>query len=218
MRCAFVRLALVLSVLLPSAAFARPSGEFVTLHGVVLDPSRAPIAGARVTATATGRTPSTTTTDQRGEFVIDLTSGDYSLTISARGFVETTKALNTAASSLSTIQFVLELSTLQESVEVTAQSGYETGWISSATKTATALRDVPQSVTVVTQELIEDQLMQSIGDVVRYVPGIASHQGENNRDDVVIRGNRSSADFFVNGVRDDVSTIATSTTWSGSRR
>ena len=46
--------------------------------------------------------------------------------------------------------------------------------------------------------------MQSVGDVVRYVPGISAHQGENNRDDVVIRGNRSSADFFVNGVRDDV--------------
>ena len=46
--------------------------------------------------------------------------------------------------------------------------------------------------------------MTSIADVVRYVPGITAHQGENNRDDVVIRGNRSSADFFLNGVRDDV--------------
>ena len=76
--------------------------------------------------------------------------------------------------------------------------------ISSATKTPTPLRDVPQSVTVVTQELIKDQLMMSIGDVVRYVPGITVHQGENNRDQVIIRGNSSSADFFVNGVRDDV--------------
>ena len=204
MRCALVRLALVLSIFPPSAASARPSGEFVTLHGVVLDPSRAPIAGARVTAAAEGRPPSTTITDQRGEFVIDLAAGDYSLIISARGFMETTRPLNAAASSLTPIEFVLELSTVQESVEVTAQGGYETGWITSATKTATALRDIPQSVTVVTRELIEDQLMQSIGDVVRYVPGIAAHQGENNRDDVVIRGNRSSADFFVNGVRDDV--------------
>jgi catecholate siderophore receptor len=40
--------------------------------------------------------------------------------------------------------------------------------------------------------------------VVRYVPGITAHQGENNRDQVIIRGNSSSADFFVNGVRDDV--------------
>ena len=40
--------------------------------------------------------------------------------------------------------------------------------------------------------------------MVRYVPGVTAIQGENNRDQVVIRGNNSSADFFVNGVRDDV--------------
>jgi catecholate siderophore receptor len=39
---------------------------------------------------------------------------------------------------------------------------------------------------------------------MRYVPGISVHQGENNRDQVIIRGNSSSADFFINGVRDDV--------------
>jgi catecholate siderophore receptor len=40
--------------------------------------------------------------------------------------------------------------------------------------------------------------------VVSYVPGITSHQGENNRDQLVIRGNSTSADFFMNGARDDV--------------
>src|SRR5262249_8468980 len=53
-------------------------------------------------------------------------------------------------------------------------------------------------------ELIHDQLMASMADVIRYVPGMGAHQGENNRDQVIIRGNSSSADFFVNGVRDDV--------------
>ena len=46
--------------------------------------------------------------------------------------------------------------------------------------------------------------MMSMGDVMRYVPGVAVHQGENNRDQIIMRGNSSSADFFVNGVRDDV--------------
>ena len=63
---------------------------------------------------------------------------------------------------------------------------------------------MPQSVTVVTRELIKDQMMTSMGDVMRYVPGVTVHQGENNRDQVIIRGNSSSADFFVDGVRDDV--------------
>src|SRR5436190_22937432 len=49
-----------------------------------------------------------------------------------------------------------------------------------------------------------DQMIMSVGDVVRYMPGITAIQGENNRDQLVIRGNSSSADFFLNGVRDDV--------------
>src|SRR6185437_3326353 len=92
----------------------------------------------------------------------------------------------------------------RDTITVVEPSDYRAETISSSTKTDTLLRDVPQSVTVVTQELVQDQMMLSIGDVVQYMPGISSHQGENNRDQVVIRGNSTSADFFLNGVRDDV--------------
>jgi catecholate siderophore receptor len=73
-----------------------------------------------------------------------------------------------------------------------------------ATKTNTPLINVPQSVTVVTKDFIRDQNFQSLTDVTRYVPGVAVHQGEGNRDELVIRGVDSSANFFVNGLRDDV--------------
>jgi catecholate siderophore receptor len=75
---------------------------------------------------------------------------------------------------------------------------------SSATKTNTPLVDIPQSVAVVTKDFIRDQSFQSLTDVTRYVPGVAIHQGEGNRDELVIRGVDSSANFFVNGFRDDV--------------
>jgi catecholate siderophore receptor len=73
-----------------------------------------------------------------------------------------------------------------------------------ATKTNTALVNIPQSLTVVTKDTIRDQNFQSITEVTRYVPGLAIHQGEGNRDELVIRGVDSSANFFVNGFRDDV--------------
>ncbi len=73
-----------------------------------------------------------------------------------------------------------------------------------ATKTDTALVDVPQAVTVITRELIDDQAMRSIGDVTRYVPGVGIAQGEGNRDTPVMRGNSTTADFFIDGTRDDV--------------
>ena len=75
---------------------------------------------------------------------------------------------------------------------------------SSATKTDTLLRDVPQSITVITKELIQDQGMQSIADAIRYVPGIVTSQGEGNRDAAIFRGNSSTSDFYIDGIRDDV--------------
>src|SRR3546814_19500080 len=60
------------------------------------------------------------------------------------------------------------------------------------------------SITVVTEQLIRDQAMQGIGYVVRYVPGIGIAQGEGSRDAPIFRGNSSTADFFVDGVRDDL--------------
>jgi catecholate siderophore receptor len=82
--------------------------------------------------------------------------------------------------------------------------GYLTKQTRTATKTATPLLDTPQSVTVVTREQITDQNFQNLTDQLRYVPGVIPAQGESNRDQAIIRGQSTSADFFVNGVRDDV--------------
>ncbi|HYX45329.1 MAG TPA: TonB-dependent siderophore receptor [Sphingomicrobium sp.] len=75
---------------------------------------------------------------------------------------------------------------------------------STATKTETDVKDVPQALTVVTSRQIEDQQLRSIGGLVKYVPGASYGGGEGNRDQIVLRGNPSTADFFVDGVRDDV--------------
>ncbi len=74
---------------------------------------------------------------------------------------------------------------------------------STATKTNTLLRDVPQAISIFTNELIKDQSIRSLSDAVRYVPGVGVSQGEGNRDALVFRGNRSTGDFFIDGIRDD---------------
>ena len=81
--------------------------------------------------------------------------------------------------------------------------GYAAARTTSATRTDTPLRDVPQSVSVVSRDVIDDQAMQGIADVARYVPGITMGHGEGHRDAPTIRGNSSTADFFVDGLRDD---------------
>lgn len=86
----------------------------------------------------------------------------------------------------------------------TGTTGYISNSTSVATKSNTPLINIPQSVNVVTKDLIKDQAPQNFTDFTRYVPGVAVHQGEGNRDELVIRGVDSSANFFVNGIRDDV--------------
>src|SRR5687768_9337328 len=80
---------------------------------------------------------------------------------------------------------------------------YARGFSRMATKTPALARDVPQSLLMVNSQLVRDQGMQGMADVVRDVSCITTGQGEGNRDQPTIRGNSSTADFFVDGVRDD---------------
>ena len=90
-------------------------------------------------------------------------------------------------------------------VTVTAQrTGYATEELSSATRTNTPVRDIPQAITAIERQQIDDQAFRSVSDVLRYVPGAIAAQGEGNRDQIVLRGNNTTADFFVDGQRDDV--------------
>ena len=71
-------------------------------------------------------------------------------------------------------------------------------------KTPTPIIDVPQSLTITTEEEILDRGFTSIGQIIDYTPGVNTSQGEGHRDAIVFRGVRSTADFFIDGVRDDV--------------
>ena len=73
-----------------------------------------------------------------------------------------------------------------------------------ALKTPTPIIDVPQSLSITTADDISVRGFDSIGDIVDYTPGVSMSQCEGHRDAVVFRGVRSTADFFVDGVRDDV--------------
>jgi catecholate siderophore receptor len=196
---------LATSLLLAADLGGAPAERPFTLRGTVLDATGAPVAAATVTAVPESRVQGLSTqTDPKGEFTLGLPLGSYAVKVVAAGFKEAWQSVSATAAGTESRQFVLEVPSFRETVTVSAPSAYQVAELSSATRTLTPLRDVPQSVTVATRELMKDQLMRSIGDVVLYVPGIAAHQGENNRDQVIIRGNNSSADFFLNGVRDDV--------------
>ena len=196
----------VLSLLffISSSGVAQVAQEKTTLKGCVLDQNHSAIPGAQVLVEPNGSgVPVSTTTDTRGEFSVLVQSGPVKISAIAEGFAAKVQNINVKTNT-PPLEIILDVADATAIVTVTDTSAYLTEAVNSATRTTTAVRDIPQSISVVSKDQIKDQSMQSMTDVVAYVPGVTSHQGENNRDQLIFRGNSSSADFFVNGVRDDV--------------
>jgi catecholate siderophore receptor len=66
------------------------------------------------------------------------------------------------------------------------------------------LRDVPQSVTVVTERLIDDRNLDTMKDALRNTAGITFLAAEGGEEDIRLRGFplQASGDVFVDGIRD----------------
>src|SRR3990167_8278814 len=66
------------------------------------------------------------------------------------------------------------------------------------------LRDIPQSVTVVTQKLMQDRSLTDIKDVLHTTAGVTFQAGETGEEDIRLRGFSlsQSGDIYIDGMRD----------------
>jgi iron complex outermembrane recepter protein len=89
--------------------------------------------------------------------------------------------------------------------------GYVAGRSSAGTKTDTPIREVPQSITVVTTDRMQDQGVTTVQDALRYIPGVtADPYGVDSRNDAVrIRG--SYPEWYLDGMR------VVNSWWNGQR-
>ncbi|WP_210545767.1 TonB-dependent siderophore receptor [Rhodoferax sp. PAMC 29310] len=67
-----------------------------------------------------------------------------------------------------------------------------------------ALRDIPQSVTVVTEKLVDDRNLDTLKDVLHNTAGVTFQAAEGGEEDIRLRGFSlaTSGDIFVDGLRD----------------
>jgi catecholate siderophore receptor len=166
------------------------------VRGSVYDSSGAVVPGAKVFLKASALELETVT-DSLGAFSFeDVPPGRASVTVLFAGFSALTVDV---PESRAAVRAVLEPVPLVE--EITVRDTADR--IRTATKTDTLIRDVPQSISVISKDTISELNMTSMADVTRYVPGIGFAQGEGNRDTPIFRGNSSTSDFYVDGVRDD---------------
>ena len=186
-----------------SVGESQAQSERPVLRGKILDATNSAIPGAQIAAVPDGATSGPSiTSNENGEFSLPLEPGTYTLSVAAAGFRSVTHTINFQTNA-GVEEIVLSVADRQDMITVTEPEGYGTAITATATKTDTALRDIPQTLTVVRRELLQDQNAQSVGDALRNVPGVSIAQGEGNRDQVVLRGINTASDFFVNGIRDD---------------
>ena len=66
----------------------------------------------------------------------------------------------------------------------------------SGLKTSLSVESSPKSLSIMPAEQIKAQGLKSVGDIIDYTPGVTNSQGEGHRDAAVIRGVRTTQDFY----------------------
>ena len=81
--------------------------------------------------------------------------------------------------------------------------GYQPG-VTSIGKTPQLLRDIPQSVTIVPEQLIFDRNADTFREALRNVPSLTFNAGEGGRigDNITLRGYSAVGDLYLDGIRD----------------
>ncbi|MFC4699548.1 TonB-dependent receptor [Glaciecola siphonariae] len=120
------------------------------------------------------------------------------LAIAFSSISTTSLAANTNVAKLASVAAAADIE------RITVRGAYFGQQNADALKTPTLLVDVPQSLSVISSEQIQEQGFVSIADILQYTPGASIGQGEGHRDQMTIRGQNTTADFFIDGLRDDV--------------
>ncbi|NDJ25545.1 TonB-dependent siderophore receptor [Nostoc sp. B(2019)] len=85
------------------------------------------------------------------------------------------------------------------------QDGYRIPTASTATKTDTPLRDVPQAIQVIPQQVLQDQQVRRLNEALKNAPGVIADNSERSAfEGFTIRG-FSNRNIIRNGLRDDTS-------------
>lgn len=197
---------LALSLLILSAAslaFAQTSTN--DIKGIVKDQNGAVIAGASARLlNLAGNVVAQSQTDNAGEFHLSgSANGSYTLRVSKQGMAESVREIIFNGAALQSVEIVLEPAALEEQVNVSAGNAFVSAESETAAKMPVPLRDLPQSVEVVNQQLMKAQGVRSMQDALYNVTAVSVAQGEGRRDQFFIRGFNAIGDQFIDGVRDD---------------
>ncbi len=178
-------------------------GAFAEIRGQITDNNGNPISEATITVKGMKRA---VRTKANGYFTLsELPSGETTIVVHAIGYAAQQRTLKLTNKSYQGVDFVMqERSDALPTVDVMGrrEQSYKNSVSFVGTKTATALKDVPQSIGYVTKELVLDQGAITVNDVVKNISGVNQYSAYN---DFSIRGFRSLGNLnsgnLLNGMR-----------------
>ena len=178
-------------------------GAFAEIRGQITDNNGNPISEATISVKGLKRA---VRTKGNGYFTLsELPSGETTILVHAIGYAAQQRTLKLTNKSYQGVDFVMqERSDALPTVDVMGrrEQSYKNSISFVGTKTATALKDVPQSISYVTKELVLDQGAITVNDVVKNISGISQYSAYN---DFSIRGFRSLGNLnsgnLLNGMR-----------------
>ena len=142
-------------------------------------------------------------TDANGAFYFgNLSKGEYTLSFSYVGYESSSFVVRVPSAESENITVTLAPSTSQlQEVEITGRKerAYKNTSSFAGTKTETPLKLVPQAISYVTKEVIDDQQAFKTSDILKNLSGVNVFSFYNN--DFSLRGFRAS-NALINGLRD----------------
>jgi iron complex outermembrane receptor protein len=176
-----------------------------TINGTVRTTAGAP---AEFVSVALKGTSLGQVTDTQGRFTFKAPAGTYTLVVSMVGYKPVEQALTVTAGQTTTLEpLQLEPSSEQLGEVIVRGVGqsrpYADPVSALATRTATPLRDVPQSVQVLNKQVLQDRGVQTVSEATKLMAGVNAFSSS-EYSDYVLRGFRSSpGNFAYNGIRGD---------------
>ncbi len=160
-----------------------------TIRGKLTDAENQPVESASIAIEGTSLGSSS---DQNGEYTIkDVPVGQQRVVVSFVGYQKTQKMVLVSTNLESVLNFELAPA-LENLDEVVVSARRETGYVATEQSGVTFgkrdLIDVPQSVSVITQEVLLDQQVRALGDLVRNDPSVIVSNPPGFNETVNIRG------------------------------
>ena len=166
---------------------------------VVRAESGAQMAGVNVGVQGTSL--GSVTGDDGSFSIAEVPAGTQTLVASFVGYQTETKTVTVRAGETTTVRFAVTPTDVKmQEVEIVGReaTSYDSDYSFAATRTATPVQNVPQSLSIVTKEVIDDQQIYTLDEVLKNVSGANTFSGYN---DYTLRGFRSQEARLINGLK-----------------